>query len=214
MEMKKKMMSSLLISIFLIMTLIPSVQSTDTTRLNTTELHTQLPTSESHLLETTTIGTVTALIKDYLHQMPYSSRFKERFTKYLEQGLFEMEKLGITSEKNLLETQIIVTNEPLLKNPFKSHRFLMNINPDSVNIETTIPTYIENQTGDNYTIEIFIKLIPLVDSIQTIQRIIIRKFYQESSLLWPAIGLRIIEDGETVFIIAFGKGITWNFKFW
>ena len=146
--------------------------------------------------------------------MQYSPRFKERFTEYLEQGLFEMEKLGITSEKNLLETQTIVTNEPRIKNPFKSHRFLMNINPDSVDIETTIPTYIDNQTGDNYTIEIFIKLIPFVDSIQTIQQIIIRKFYQESSLLWPAIGLRIIEDDKTVFIIAFGKGMTWKFRFW
>ncbi len=212
--MKKKIISLLLILLFLMTTLITSVQSTDTTKLNTTELRTELPMSESHLLETTTIGTVTTFIKDYLHQMQYSPRFKERFTEYLEQGLFEMEKLGITSEKNLLETQTIVTNEPRIKNPFKSHRFLMNFNPDSVEMETTIPTYIDNQSVDNYTVEVFIKLIPFIDSLQTVQRIILRKFYQESSFLWPAIGLRIIEDGETVFIIAFGKGITWKFRFW
>ena len=212
--MKKKIISLLLILIFLMTTFITPVQSINTTKQNTTEFSTQLSTaSDSYLLKSTTIGTITTLIKDHLRQMPYSSRFKQRFTTYLELGLYEMEKLGVTSEKNLLETQSILTDGMLPMNGLKRHLFLMNIDPDTVEIKTTIPPQIENLTGNNSTLEIFIKLYPFTDSVKTTQRIALRKLYQTTSLIWPAIGARVIENNITTFIIAFGPGIKREWKF-
>lgn len=210
--MKKKIIALLLI-LLLMITFITPVQSINTTKQNTTEVSTQLSTaSDSYLLKSTTIGTITALIKDHLRQMSSSSRFKQRFTKYLELGLYEMEKLGVTSEKNLLETQSILTDGMLPIDGLKRHLFLMNINPDTVAIKTTIPRRIENLTGDNSTLEIFIKLYPFTDSVETTQRITLRKLYQTTSLLWPAIGARVIENNITTFIIAFGPGIKREWK--
>ena len=212
--MKKKIISLLLILILLMTALLTSVQSITITKQNTIELTTQLSTaSESHLLKSTTIETITALIKDHLRQMPYLSIFKQRLTRYLELVIYEMEKLGITSEKNLIETQSILTDGMLPINSLKRHLFLMNINPDTVEIKTTIPPHIENLTGDNSTLEIFIKLIPFTDSVETTQQIALRKLYQETSLIWPAVGARIIENNITTFIIAFGPGIKREWKF-
>ena len=216
--MKKKVVSLMIISMFLVTGFITSVQSIETMKQNITTSQPQLPTSsESCPLESITIDTMTTLIKNRLHQMPYTSRFKARFTRYIEMGIKEMEKLGITPEKNLIETQTLLTESPLPLKPSKKHFFLMNLYPDSVDITTTIPTYIENLTGedwaDNTTLEIFVKLIPLIDSIETVQRIILRKLYQEASSLLPAIGARIRKDNSTVFIVAFGPGIKWSWRF-
>jgi len=216
--MKKKVVSLMIISMFLVTGFITSVQSIETKKQKITTSQPQLPTSsESCPLESITIDTMTTLIKNRLHQMPYTSRFKARFTRYIEMGIKEMEKLGVTPEKNLFETQTILTDELLPLKPSKAHFFLMNLYPDSVDITTTIPTYVENLTGDdwadNTTLEIFVKLIPFFDSVETVQRIILRKLYQETSLLLPAIGARIREDNSTVFIVAFGPGIKWSWRF-
>jgi len=40
----------------------------------------------------------------------------------------------------------------------------------------------------------------------------IRKLYQETSVIWPAIGARIKEEDNTVFIIAIGPNIKWDWK--
>jgi len=216
--MKKKVVSLMIISMFLVTGFITSVQSIETKKQKITTSQPQLPTSsESCPLESITIDTMTTLIKNRLHQMPYTSRFKARFTRYIEMGIKEMEKLGVTPEKNLFETQTLLAESPLSLKPPRTHLFLMNLYPDSVDITTTIPTYIENLTGDdwadNTTLEIFVKLIPFFDSVETVQRIILRKLYQETSLLLPAIGARIREDNSTVFIAAFGPGIKWSWRF-
>ena len=211
--MKKKMFSILLISIVLMPTLITSVQSINTTIQEKNNLITQASTlPESGVLESTTIQIITTLMKDYVDEMPYSSRTKERFIRYIEQGMYELERQEVTSEKNLLETQRILTDSENLLEGLKRHKFLFNINPDTVEIETTIPSHISNLTGGNTTHEIFIKLVPFADSVKTSQRIIIRKLYQETSLIFPAIGARVIEDNSTVFIIAFGPGMKRNWR--
>ena len=97
-------------------------------------------------------------------------------------------------------------------NGLKKHMFLMNIHPDTVEIKTTIPPKIENLTRENSTLEIFIKLYPFTDSVETTQRMVLRKLYQKTSLIWPAIGARVIENNITTFIIAFGPGIKRDWK--
>jgi len=215
--MKKKVISLMIILMFLLTGFITSVQSIETKKINTTESNLQLSTDqESNILESITIGMIASLIKNRLQQMPYSQRFKDRFTRYIEKGITEMEKLGITQGKNLDKIQTAPTDNPLALKPAKKHFFLMNIYPDTVDIETIVPRYVQNLTGDdwqdNTTIEFFIKLIPLFDSIDTSQRVIIRKLHQSTSLIYPAIGARIIQDNSTLFITAFGPGIKWSWR--
>ncbi len=214
--MKKKVIS-LIILMFLLTGFIASVQSVETKRFYKAESDLQLPVeTESYMLESITIGTMTALIKDQLGQLPINSRLKERFEKYIEKGINEMNMMGITSEKSFVETQTILSDSLLNPKRPKTHMFLMNLYPDSVDITTMIPTYIENLTGndwqDNTTVEIFVKLIPLFDSIDTSQRVIIRKLHQTTSLIYPAIGARIRQDNSTLFIAAFGPGIKWSWR--
>lgn len=60
---KLRQATILLILIFLMTTFITPVQSINTTKQNTTEFSTQLSTaSDSYLLKSTTIGTITTLI--------------------------------------------------------------------------------------------------------------------------------------------------------
>ena len=211
--MKEKIISLVLIVLLLTITFVTPIQSSSTTKQNTIESSIELSTaSDSHLFKSTTIGTITTIIKDNLRQMSYSPRFKQRFTKYLELGLYEMEKLGVTPEKNLLETKSILTDKMLPIDGLKRHMFLINIDPDTVEIKTTIPPQLENLTGDNSTLEIFIKLYPITDSVKTTQRMTLRKLYQTTSLIWPAIGARVIENNITTFIIAFGPGIKREWK--
>ena len=215
--MKKKLISLMILSLLIITCFITSVQSIDSKKINTTESNLQLSTNqESNILESITIGMITSQIKNRLQQMPYSQRFKDRFTRYIEKGITEMENLGITQGKNLDKIQTTLTDIPLALKPAKKHFFLINIYPDTVDIETIVPTYVQNLTGDdwqdNTTIEFFIKLIPLFDSIDTSQRVIIRKLHQSTSLIYPAIGARIRQDNSTVFITAFGPGIKWSWS--
>ena len=215
--MKKKVISLMIIMMFLITGFIASVQSVETKRLYKAESDLQLPLEiKSHMLESITIETMTSLIKDRLGQLPINSRLKERFARYIEKGINEMNMMGITSEKNLVETQNILTDGLLNPKRPKTHIFLMSLYPDSVDITTMIPTYIENLTGDewqdNTTIEIFVKLIPLFDSVSTSQRVIIRKLRQTTSIVYPAIGARIRQDNSTLFIAAFGPGIKWSWR--
>jgi len=123
--------------------------------------------------------------------------------------------MGITSEKNLLETENILTKGFFNRKP-RIRSFLINLRPDVADVTTSIPPFVinlsKNNESENVSLEIFIKLIPLFDSIQTEQRIILRKLYQSSSLLWPAIGARILEDNVTSFILAFGPGFQWTWR--
>ena len=84
-KMKKKIISLMILSLLIITGFITSVQSIETKKLNTTENNLQLSTGqESNILESITIGMIASLIKNRLQQMPYSQRFKDRFTRYIE----------------------------------------------------------------------------------------------------------------------------------
>lgn len=204
--MNRKVVAFLIIAVFI-------TTSSTTVALDSIELINEINNNYSKSSsESITIGEFVEMIKDELHRTPLNSRFKTMFTKYLENGIEEMKEIGII-ENNLQETKDIFTKG--LFDRKRLHSFLINYNPDEVYILTTIPPIVRNLSNNdtnNRTLEIFIKLIPLFDSIQTEQRIIIRKLYQSTSLIWPALGGRIIEDNSTKFILAFGPGIQWNWR--
>lgn len=169
------------------------------------------------VLESITVDEVITLIKEQLHQIISNSRLRLLLMKCIENGISEMGEMGITSEKSLMETENIMSTGKFFNiKPRGIHRFMINIDPDAVLLSTTLPSREIDLTGDNEsenkTLEIFVKLIPLLDSVSTEQRLIIRKLHQRTALLWPAIGARIIEGDETTFILAFGKGIYWSFR--
>jgi hypothetical protein len=121
---------------------------------------------------------------------------------------------GITAEKTLSETKEMLDHDTGLRLR-GSHRFLINFYPDVARVVTVLPRYTRNisetNESQNRTLEIFIKLIPFYDYIKTENRIIVRILCQ-SSVIWPAIGMRIIEGNTTVFILAFSPGIQWSWK--
>jgi hypothetical protein len=169
--------------------------------------------SSTDYYESTTISEFAEIIKDELYRTRLNSRIEMFFTKCIEKGIEELEEIGII-ERNLEETEDILT-KGFFNRKTRYRSILINYNPDEVNIYTTIPPFVRNISDnetENRTLEIFIKLIPIFDIIETEQRIFIRKLYQSTSLLWPAIGGRIIEDNSTKFILAFGAAIHWYWR--
>ena len=215
--MKKKIIS-LFITIFLLTGFTTIVQSIEIKNiLSTNNYQESAESSESCIFESITLGRFISEIKEQLNKVPLSSRFKARLVNFIESGINEMEKMGINSEKNLLETEDTLSNGLFDRLKDRSHNFLMNFYPDSVDILTVIPPFevnlSENNESENSSkkLEVFIKLIPVIDSITTENRIIFR-ILRQSSIVWPAIGGRILEDNSTTFILAFGPGIQWSWR--
>jgi len=205
--MNKKIISLLVIAIFI-------ATSSTTITAKSMELMNQSSTNYNKFSsESITIGEFVEIIKDELDRSRLNSRFKLILMKFIEEGTKEIEEIGIT-ENSLQETENIFTKGFFNRKP-RSRSFLINLNPDMVTIYTTIPPFVRNLSNnetENRTLEIFIKLIPLFDMIETEQRIFIRKLYQSTSTLWPAIGGRITEGDSTKFILAFGPGIQWYWR--
>jgi len=210
--MKKKILSLVVISMILFTTLITSGQSNVITKQNTDEFSgTFSEISESNLVKQTTLETITTGMQEYIDQLSCSPLLKQLVIRCIKQGVYDLKKQGINSEVSIDTLELSSYGKERAFGNSRSRFFIFNSYPDTVEIQTTIPSHIENLTG-NSTLEIFIKLYPLVDSIKTSKQMIIRTLYQETSGIWPSIGARIVEDNTTTFIIAFGPGMKWNWK--
>ncbi|MEM0466546.1 MAG: hypothetical protein QXX20_02950 [Candidatus Thermoplasmatota archaeon] len=168
--------------------------------------------------ESLTIQGYISILKEYLENVSVSPSIKQQLYRSIELGLAEMKYLNIQPEQTLKEVQDYYPTG--IRGPFqRDHIFLMNFYPDVVSINVLFPTYKINITHENKTsditqvLEIFVKLVPLFDSVQTQNRIFIRKLYQKTSPIWPAIGGRILDNDTTVFILAFGLKIDWKMRF-
>ena len=211
--MNKKFISLLIITIFILINITSSVHGVNLKNQILKDQYTELSNSyDNDVLKSTKIGDILKLLKDHINKMQCSSKLKIRIHNFLEDAIYEMKENGITYNKNLFEVQNIIKNRLAFRDLFNNHRFLMNFYPDTVEIETTLPKDIRNISGGNQTLEIFIKLYPIVDFVRTTKQMPIRKLYQETSVIWPAIGARIREDDNTVFIIAIGPNIKWDWK--
>ncbi len=155
-------------------------------------------------------------IEENLEKMPISNMKKEMLSRFIDLGIEEMHDIGITAETSVSELEPLSDQEFRLLSS-RGHFFMLSFEPDEVVVSTMLPTYIsntsDNESEDNSSIEIFLKIVPLFDTIMTKKQFIFRKFYQSTSLIFPAIGLRLIENDETTFLIAFGMGISWYFRF-
>jgi hypothetical protein len=158
-------------------------------------------------LDSITLNHLITLIKDNIQNLQISQKLQTLVNRFINRGVQQLQQQGITLETPINNIQTI---EPLATRK-RSAFFLINYNPDSIFILTSIEPYqvnlSDNQTQGNQTLEILIKIMPFLDYVQTEQLIILRKLYQSTSLLWPAIGIRILEDDTTVFILMFGPGI-------
>ena len=166
------------------------------------------------LMETTTIQDFITILYTQIQQLPTNSLTRYLLTKSIEQGMKQIKKIGITSETSLSETQEILVEITPNVRP-RARFFIINIYPDDVQMLLTTPPHVINLSNNgsaNETLEILFKIMPLVDFIQTEQRIIIRKLYQYTSFILPAIGGRILEDNTTKFILVFGPGIRWDWR--
>jgi hypothetical protein len=178
--------------------------------------------STDNKLSSCTIHDLIEAMDRYIDQLPIGIQLKQRLHKYIDNGIIELKNNGITVDQTVRETQ---NYEPTgLKGPFqKNHLFLMNILPDIVSINVILPTYRTNISNGNSSdnesenntqvLELFVKLVPFVDSVQTQNRILLRKLYQKTSSIWPAVGGRILDNETTIFILAFGPQIDWSMRF-
>ena len=211
--MKKKILSLVVISMIIFTTMIASGQSDVITKQNTNEIpDTFSDISESNLIKQTTLETITEDMQDYIDQLSCSPIIKQFFIQCIKQGLNDLKKQGINSEVSIDTLSLSSYDEKRAFGNSRTRFFIFNSYPDTVQIETTIPPIIQNRT-DNSTLEIFIKLYPVVDNIKTSKQMIVRTLTQETSVIWPCIGARIIEDNTTTsFIIAFGPAIKWSWS--
>ena len=166
--------------------------------------------ASSSLLETTTIASCISYLNEYIENMPFSAHFKHYLSTSVEQGCQELKLFGISPDATVNECEDIVGQKDL-KDRLKTRRIIFNIYQDTVEIETVLPIFVKEQT-ENSSIEVFVKLVPIFDSVKTEQRLIIPKLVQETSFLWPAIGFRLVEDNETILIFAVGAGIRWSLR--
>jgi hypothetical protein len=216
-RMKKKIFSILILTLLVVSGFLSSVQSRDmtTTFKGDGDVSLSVNTQENNI-QNITIKSFTDMIMAHLDKTSHSTKFKERFQRYIATGINKMSEFGITSEKTLDEAQDILSDGFFTVGRPTTHFFLFNLYPDFVDITVTLPIYVENLTGEqwqeNTTFEVFIKLIPLFDDISTSQRVIIRKLYQKTSVLWPVIGGRIRQNNSTLVMAAFGPGIKWTWR--
>ena len=205
--MKKKLLSIVLVSMF-IFTAFASASNTKILKSENTSIVDQNSTDSIKVNE------IVENIIDYLNELQISDKSKSILRSFILLGLKNLEKIDIDKDVSISDSQDII-NERGIFGRTKNKFVLINYRPDNVILNVTLPTKIinlsdENQTS-NRTLEIFVKLIPFIDVVETEQRVIIRKLYQ-SSVIWPAIGARIVEDDETSFILAFGINIKWSWK--
>jgi len=163
------------------------------------------------------IGDVSTILLDNLDKISSNEKLNHLLSIFIEKGMQEMEEVGLSSDLTLDETESMMTPGKFFTLRLRgTHRFMFNVQPDAVILSTVLPRYVMNLTEDNSTVnkslEIFVKLIPFFDSVETQQRLIIRKLYQKTTILWPIIGMRIVEGEETTFIVAFGFNINWSFR--
>jgi hypothetical protein len=212
--MKRKLWSFLLIMLFFTPGFFSTVQSIPLSYrfLSCGPLEEAAPNSPS--LPSLTVGKIVSMIENELQRMPVNAQMKTMLLTSLKQGVAEMGTTGVTTETTLSELKEILDHDTSFRLR-GSHRFLMNFYPDVAQVVTVLPRYTRNLSetneSQNRTLEIFIKLIPFYDYIKTENRIIVRILCQ-SSIIWPAIGMRILEGNTTVFIFACSPGIQWSWK--
>ena len=212
--MRKKLITMVFVLLCVLIILLPSVLGVTLTKnLTQQKSISQSPEKDSNPLSSLTLQQLKNLLIDYIHKSSLSFLLKQQLLYSINQGLNELQHTGIVSFSHFCKTSTNLPKGILGFNGLSRHFILLNIDPDTVKIRTTLPPEIQNISGDNATLEIFIKLYPYRDSIQTTQTIIIRKLYQETSVLLPAIGARIIQNNITTFIIAFGLGMRREWKF-
>lgn len=174
-------------------------------------------TSVSESTPTITISDIRLLLYEKLQHYPLNPQIRLILQHSIDEGMKDLETMGVSFKENILNPQKSSVEMPL-KLLKRTHVMLLNFYPDVVNISLTLRPFVTNLssniTGQNttHTLEIFIKLIPVIDFVKTEQRIILRKVYQNTPLLWPSIGCRILEENTTVFIIAFGPGMQRSWK--
>jgi len=203
-----------LICLLLITALVPltsslsvqSVESQNQAGLPVTELSS----------DTITLADVHNILKGRLAQIPVSIQLKHLLAKAIEQGIAQLNTNGLSSEQNLLKMNAEDIGNLAMPRFRLPHVFLINYYPDVVNMSLTLDPWkmeMSNSSGyENRTLEIFVKLVPIVDYVKTEQRIIFRKLYQNTAYLFPSIGCRILQDNSTLFIIAFGPMMQRNWK--
>ena len=170
----------------------------------------------SEILHSTTLGDFIDTLREYIRQTFPPSPYRERLMNMVENGVNEMEKIGLTYNTSLSDTGNILENGIFNRKPVRYRPFLINVLPSFVMISTTIPPYEYNISKNNqsseytYKIEFFIKIIPFIDFVVTEQFGILRKKLVQTSILWPSIGGRILLKDFTLFILAFGPRIQWK----
>jgi hypothetical protein len=160
--------------------------------------------------ETVSLNSYINVMKTTLPKLPLYS-FHNLFELFIKNGVKELHQSGYSTQVTLGKLQRECSSGLFNRGVQRHHRVLMNFYPDIVVINTSLPIYTEDaseQLGiSNATIEFFIKIVPLVDTIETQNRIFLRTLTQKTSVLGPAIGIRLIESNTTVFILAFGSNI-------
>lgn len=177
--------------------------------LSTASFHITNERASLRLPSPITMDELVIQLSEYLSQAPLPSSIKRGLQSSIHRGVAYLSTHGDGLQSG-----------PQGVFALRKTRFvLFNLYPDDVTIETTYPRRTRNlstnASSGNVTqiLEIFLKIIPISDHIQTEKRIILRKLYQETSILGPAIGARILENNETSFIIAFGFGIQRYWRF-
>lgn len=208
--MRKKFITFIIITLFLVTTSTTTAYQ-QTNRIQSPTISSE-PESSSPILNSITLEDFITTLHQHIQQLPLNSKIKFLLTYSIKKGYHDLEQLGLTPKTTLTETQQLLLEYPLGGIQARARFFIINVYPDTVTILTSIPPNIVNLSEENTTLEILIKITPFLDYIQTEQRIILRKLYQSTSLLWPAIGGRIQEGNTTKFILVFGPGIRWDWR--
>ncbi|MFH1101612.1 MAG: hypothetical protein V1726_06225 [Methanobacteriota archaeon] len=228
--MKKKIIVTTLITL-LLLTIFPILSTSayhyqiDTQHTSYTILpDTQTNDSEAQnlfieeILESITINDLISILKNQLQNTSLAHQpTTPLLLQSLDQSTQTFTELGIYPTTNLRETQTILNTEIINQNKIKYRPFLFNVLPWITTVSTILPTYNINLTElptplGNLTVklEVFMKIIPVLDRITTRQFGIITPRLTQSSTIWPAIGGRITVSGITLVIIAFGPRIKWT----
>jgi len=163
------------------------------------------------LLESVSLGTIFTNIEQYLdtkHTLPL-------FRSSLNQGIRDLETQGIRRSHTLRD---LFTSSLFKLERTKNRCFLVSILPRRTVVSTIIQPTVINLTAVNTSfgefplqLELFVKIVPLIDRISTTQYGTIRPQLTQKTLWWPAVGARItFAEWFTLGIVAFGPRIKWT----
>ena len=207
--MKKHTMNVIFVACILLLLLVPPAYSASPAYRESDADHSN-PLVDYR--DITTIQDMVLLMEEYLESLSLPPRLHLLFSRSISRGLHQLDTVGIHPSMTIKDTSTMLTPNHVPLALQKSRLFLVSSYPDMVDMNLTIPPFEQNESEENVSIEIFIKLYPVVDYVMCEKEWIIRTFCQETSLLWPAIGGRVIKEDETSFIMAFGPGIRWSWR--